>query len=317
MNYFDVFNGDADGLCALQQLRLEEPREARLITGVKRDNKLLRRVVAAASGDLVTVLDISLANNREALQRLLAVGVQVRYFDHHDAGEIPQHPLLEAHIDLSADVCTSTLVDSHLAGRQRHWAVVGAYGDGMPRLAEKLAASQALSVPERSRLRELGESLNYNAYGTTVADLIYAPEALYRLLSPYRDPLRFIDAEPAAEVLKAARREDMRSALALAPETRGRGWALYRLPDAAWSRRVMGTFANHLAANGPEEVHAVLVAKATGGYQLSLRVPAAAAVSADELCRPFGGNGRRSAAGIDDLAPAALERFIAVLAESR
>jgi hypothetical protein len=29
--YFDVFNGDADGLCALHQLSLAEPRAARLV----------------------------------------------------------------------------------------------------------------------------------------------------------------------------------------------------------------------------------------------------------------------------------------------
>ena len=37
MNFFDVFNGDADGICALIQLRLAEPRDTTLITGVKRD----------------------------------------------------------------------------------------------------------------------------------------------------------------------------------------------------------------------------------------------------------------------------------------
>jgi len=36
MAYYDVFNGDADGICALHQLRLAEPREATLVTGVKR-----------------------------------------------------------------------------------------------------------------------------------------------------------------------------------------------------------------------------------------------------------------------------------------
>ena len=56
---FDVFNGDADGLCALQQLRLAEPAdEAVLVTGVKRGIGLLARVDAVA-GDRVTVLDVS------------------------------------------------------------------------------------------------------------------------------------------------------------------------------------------------------------------------------------------------------------------
>jgi len=46
--YYDIFNGDADGICALHQLRLEEPRDAELVTGVKRDIKLVGRVNAAA-----------------------------------------------------------------------------------------------------------------------------------------------------------------------------------------------------------------------------------------------------------------------------
>ena len=33
MKFYDVFNGDADGLCALHQLRLAEPRDAVLVTG--------------------------------------------------------------------------------------------------------------------------------------------------------------------------------------------------------------------------------------------------------------------------------------------
>ncbi|HJV50176.1 MAG TPA: acetyltransferase, partial [Noviherbaspirillum sp.] len=37
MTCFDVFNGDADGMCALRQLRLSEPREAIRITGLKRE----------------------------------------------------------------------------------------------------------------------------------------------------------------------------------------------------------------------------------------------------------------------------------------
>ena len=57
MGYFDVFNGDADGICALHQLRLAEPRSSRLITGTKREIKLLDRVQAHPR-DEVTVLDI-------------------------------------------------------------------------------------------------------------------------------------------------------------------------------------------------------------------------------------------------------------------
>ena len=69
MSHHDVFNGDADGICALHQLRLAAPRESRLVTGAKRDIELLARVVAQP-GDSVTVLDVSLDRNRAGLLRL-------------------------------------------------------------------------------------------------------------------------------------------------------------------------------------------------------------------------------------------------------
>ena len=53
--YWDVFNGDADGICALLQLRLAEPRNSKLVTGIKRDIALLDRVEAQPD-DQVTVL---------------------------------------------------------------------------------------------------------------------------------------------------------------------------------------------------------------------------------------------------------------------
>jgi hypothetical protein len=117
MTRYDVFNGDADGLCALQQLHLSEPDAERavLITGTKREIALLRRVPAGA-GDQVTVLDISLDKNRAALIDLLERGVKVRYVDHHYPGEIPEHPNLQVHIDTTADRGTSLLVDDLLEG---------------------------------------------------------------------------------------------------------------------------------------------------------------------------------------------------------
>jgi oligoribonuclease NrnB/cAMP/cGMP phosphodiesterase (DHH superfamily) len=125
MKFYDVFNGDADGLCALHQLRLAEPRDAVLVTGTKRDIELLARV-DAGRGDEITVFDISLEVNRESLMQVLDTGARVRWFDHHFAGTIPQRPGFRAHIDGSADTCTSLIVDRFLNGKYRAWAVVAA-----------------------------------------------------------------------------------------------------------------------------------------------------------------------------------------------
>ena len=306
MPQFDVFNGDADGLCALHQLRLAAPAKAVLVTGPKRDIALLERVDAAA-GDRVTVLDVSLDRNRAALERLLARGVSVRWFDHHYAGAIPSHPLLEAHIDTAPEICTSAIVDRHLGARFRAWAVVAAYGDGLARTAEALADSIGLSPAERETVRSLGEDLNYNAYGETEADLCVPPAALYRELAPYPSPLRFAAEAAIVEKLHAGRLADMKRALAVAPYRPG----VFVLPDADWARRVGGTFANDLAARAPDRAHAVLVPCPNDGYGVSIRAPRAAPTGCAALAREFAtGGGREAAAGIDYLPADALERFI-------
>ena len=55
---YDVFNGDADGIIALLQLRLNEPKISKLITGVKRDIKLLGKIASQDDVTSVTALDI-------------------------------------------------------------------------------------------------------------------------------------------------------------------------------------------------------------------------------------------------------------------
>lgn len=300
MRRIDVFNGDADGLCALRMLRLAEPAEAQLVTGVKRDIALLERVTAG-EGDRVTVLDVSLERNRAALARLLEAGAEVRYFDHHHAGEIPSHPRLHAAIDTAPGICTSMLVDRYLGGRYRAWAVAAAYGDGLDQAAMDLGAAMGLGAGELEKLRELGRSLNYNAYGESEADLLIPPAQLYQDLALHEDPLGFA-ASAICEQLHANRHADLDAAFEMEPHWSGRDAAVYVLPDAPWSRRVSGTLANHLAHVHRKRAVAVLAPRRSGGgFIVSVRVPAAAARGAHEFCRAFGGGGRREAGGIDRL----------------
>jgi hypothetical protein len=309
MTHFDVCNGDADGLCALHQLRLAQPIDAQLITGVKRDNTLLKRV-AAARGDSVTVCDIALAQNLDPVRALLERGVHVEYFDHHHAPEVPSHPLFNAFIDTAPDVCTSMLVDRHLNGRNRAWAVVGAYGDNLAAGAAALGAELAMGAAGPARLRQLGESINYNSYGERLSDLLIAPAELYRLMQPYADPLQFIRREEICAHLARRYAEDLRQALAVLPRLDTAMASVVMLPDADWARRVGGSLANRLAGDDPLRAHAVLVPDSRGTYLASLRTPAGRAHSADAFARRFGGDGRRTAAGVDDLQQSDVPRFI-------
>ena len=118
MPHFDIFNGDAEGICAIQQIRLNNPQESTLVTGVKRDTLLLKNVTSIINS-VLTVLDISSHANRGPLLKLLKQGNTIHYFDHHFSGEIPEFPLFHPHIDTSPDVCTSIIVDRFLKGVHR------------------------------------------------------------------------------------------------------------------------------------------------------------------------------------------------------
>jgi hypothetical protein len=307
----DVFNGDADGICALHQLRLTDPAESELITGPKRDISLLKRV-KAQSGDRVTVLDIALSKNREALDALLEAGAHVRYFDHHQPGDIPVHPNFEAHIDTDANVCTSLLVNQVLQGRQLAWAVTAAFGDNLADAARQAALPLGLEDARLAQLQSLGECLNYNGYGETLDDLFYDPADLYRQLRPFSDPFAFIAESPAYQTLKTGYQDDMARAIAVSAAEERPSGRIFMLPAEKWARRISGVFGNQLAVESPAQAHAVLTAKPGGGYVVSVRAPLNARSGADQLCSQFDtGGGRKGAAGINHLPESELGRFIA------
>lgn len=315
MRCVDVFNGDADGLCALHQLRLAQPVPSELVTGLKREIDLLARVVADEHTQL-TVLDISLDRNRAALERVLARGARVRWFDHHFAGTVPLHPRLEAHIDTAPDICTSLIVDCHLGGRFAPWAIVAAFGDNLVEVARAHAVARGLDAARIATLRELGEALNYNSYGDTDADVLIHPRALYLRLAPFDDPARFVAADPVVRELVARRAEDLAQAARVVPHYESEHCAMYVLPDAPWSRRVLGTFAHQLANANPMRMHAVLKRNADGSYAASVRAALCSPRGADALCRQFGGGGRAGAAGIDVLSEHRLDELLAALRDT-
>ena len=173
MNFIDVFNGDADGICALHQLRLQEPHpEARLISGVKRDITLLEQLTDVSNA-VITVLDISLDRNRGSLEEILSRGNRVFYADHHYAGTIPSSDRLTTHLDPEPLTCTSLIVNSLLQGRYSSWAVVGAFGDNLDEPAGQLAKRLDFNKEETEQLKETGILLNYNGYGENLSDLFF------------------------------------------------------------------------------------------------------------------------------------------------
>ena len=307
----DIFNGDADGICALTQLRNADPRQSTLITGVKRDIALVAKA-EVAEGDRITALDISFDKNRDGVLKALEAGAEVFYVDHHFAGEIPESDRLTTIIDTDANVCTSLLVNGYLKGAHVEWAVTGAFGDNLKASASIIAEPLGLSDSQLTLLENLGTYMNYNGYGSSLDDLHFTPADLYEQVRPYPTPFAFVkDAPETFEKLETGYREDMAAAASVKPTQKTPTTAVFVFPNQAWARRVSGVYSNDLANSAPARAHAVLTERADGTYLVSVRAPLDNKRGADELCRRFPtGGGRAAAAGINALPADQLGAFI-------
>ncbi len=317
MAHIDIFNGDADGICALTQLRNAEPVQSRLITGVKRDIALVAKAEASA-GDQITVLDLSFDKNRDGVLKALEAGAGVFYVDHHFAGEIPESDKLTTIIDTDSNVCTSLLMNGHLKGKHVEWAATGAFGDNLKASARTIAAPLGLSERQLTLLENLGIYMNYNGYGSSLEDLHFAPAELFELVRPYATPFAFVEeARDTFEKLETGYKEDMAAAASVEPTLESDKTAVFIFPNEPWARRVSGVYSNDLANASPSRAHAVLTERPDGTYLVSVRAPLENKQGADELCRQFPtGGGRGAAAGINALPGDQLDAFVDALASS-
>jgi len=311
---FDLFNGDADGIFSLLQLRQVDPRpNSEIVTGVKRDIKLIQRIVGrAGTGDRVTVLDISMAKNTSALEQVLSDGAEVFYIDHHQTGDIPVNDRLTVRTSDAKESCTAYLTDIHLKGAKSAWAVCGAFGDNFQALAAKIAKIRSLDLP-LGRLRELGELVNYNAYGITLDDLHFNPADLLKILLEYPGPMEFLeDGHEVFKTLQAGYKSDWDIAQSAREIDLSDAGQILVLPDSPASNRISGPFGNALIEEDPDKAFAVLTELSDGAhYRVSVRAPKARnSYSAAEFAKVYGGGGRAAAAGIDQLHSSNLGAFI-------
>ncbi|NIY93881.1 DHH family phosphoesterase [Vibrio diazotrophicus] len=309
--HYDVFNGDADGIISLLQLRLAQPKEAQLVTGVKRDIQLLDKLTVKA-GDSLTVLDISLQKNRIGLLAALDAGADVFYADHHQAGDIPSHSQLSTHINLDSNMCTALIIDQLLEGRFREWAITAAYGDNLNRVADELCKQLGLTSQESELLKELGTLINYNGYGKSTDQLHFHPEKLYQILLAYPSPFEVIrDTASPFYQLKAAYEADVAQAISVSSFYESETLRVFELPDEVFSHRVSGVYGNLIANQSPSQAHLVLTKIDNDNFAVSLRAPLNNKQGAGELCSQFvTGGGREAAGGINRLPEMELSRLV-------
>lgn len=314
--YIDVFNGDADGIFSLIQLRKVKPvaREQQLlITGVKRDISLVKQIgELQALGAEITVLDISFDKNNKALEALLTHAGNVFYCDHHQAKSLFLHPKLTTVIDTAPTVCTALLINQYLDNAQPLWAVTAAFGDGLDKPATALAQQLGLSGPQQAELKQLGMLVNYNGYGACEADLHFAPAALYQQLMTYDTPFAVIaDNQSPFAALKSGYDADLALARSCKPLSDNTAVLAVQLDNAAWAARISGSYGNILAAENPDKAVIIASSNADGSLTISLRAPKNNPYAAAEICSQFTtGGGREGAAGINVLPATQLTVFL-------
>lgn len=309
--HYDVFNGDADGIIALHQLRLHSPKsDVTLITGVKRDIQLLNKINDVQKST-ITVLDVSLDSNRNTLLRLLQADNEITYIDHHFAGDIPDSSHLTCHLDPSPATCTSLIVDKLLKGKYRAWAVAAAFGDNLHDSAAQAAIKLNLTTKQLAALQELGELLNYNGYGADLNDLHFTPDTLFHALQKYDNPFTFLEESSDLTILRKGFQEDMAKAMEQPEMDATTHNRMYLFPDAPWARRVAGVFSNLRARERKNAAHALIVKNNDKSLRISVRAPLHDRRDADKLCLSFPtGGGRKAAAGINQLPADMLDDFI-------
>ena len=309
MTNYDVFNGDTDGIFAWHQLRLAHPRDATLVTGVKRDVGLVGRV-EAGEGDLVTVLDVSHAKNRKDVQRLLDSGAMVEYFDHHDPGELLEHPNITYHINTEPNVSTGLIVNSHVKGKNRLWSIATAFGDNHMDLAMNMAKSENLSEEQTTLLKQIGLVVNYNSYGQTVEDLFFPPEEIAKAVKACgSDIFRFTEQSDIFPTLLENFSADMSSAVCQEPYSISDNAVIYTLPNEGWTHRIMGSFSNHLVSTNKDLACAIAVLNSDGTYRISVRSSINNPYGAGDLCKKFSGGGREKAGGVNNLNASEIDNF--------
>ena len=205
---FDVCNSDADGLCAVRQWRLREPAQATLVTGLEREIALLQRVPAVGPTRCWCATSPWPATATRSCHCSSAAW--------RCAGSITMTPArcgCPASWRLSRLRCRDLqrlLVERHLGGAHRAWALVGAYGDALTTVTDRLAAASGFDALQRAALRRLGQAINYNAYGEQLFDLRIAPAELYGVMARHADPFALLATEPVIDEIDDQREADLR-----------------------------------------------------------------------------------------------------------
>ena len=304
--YYDFFNGDADGMISTHMYRTFIPKQSKKFTGIKRDIKLLRHATRLTDS-IITVFDVSLKSNGDYVERVLQNNNSIRWFDHHDPGDVDFGKKLSSRIDTSPECCTASLVDKYFDGLYRPWTVAAAFGDNLHEQANALNPN--FNSEQMDTLQKIGETLNYSGYGNTEQDLIAPTIDVYNDMAQYRNPFNYFRRSRLFHSIHdqmLADKEQLDRSTVLFDEEFG---MVVQLPDTVASSRYSGIYSNALAMNNPDKAFAILTLNGDD-FKVSIRAPINRPTGAVTLANQFPtGGGREKASGINVLPQDKIHEF--------
>ena len=296
--YYDFFNGDADGMISTHVYRTFIPKDSIKFTGVKRDIKLLRHATTITDS-MLTVFDISLKSNDDYVERALQHNNHIRWFDHHDLGDIDFGKRLQTNIDTDPNCCTAIIIDRYTDGLYRPWTIAAAFGDNLHQQAEEMNPN--MSKERMDTLRIIGETLNYSGYGNSEDDLVCHPMETYKDMSQYRNPFNYFRRSRLFHAIREqmlADEEQLSRSEVMFDEEFG---TVVRLPGGLASARYSGIYSNSLAMSEPDKAFAIITTSGED-FKVSIRAPINRPTGAVTVANQFPtGGGREKAAGINVL----------------
>ena len=257
-----------------------------------------------------TVFDVSLLSNIEYVKQILKKKNKIKWFDHHEPGETNLGKNFSIKVDSDPNCCTNILVDKHIDGLHRPWTICGAFGDNLHEQAEKL--NPCFDEQTMYKLKEIGETLNYNGYGNKESDLTVHPKDVYLDLKQYESPFRYRSKSEIYNKIYTQMKSDekeLSSSEILHETNTGK---IILLPDTKASIRYSGIYSNQQTTDNPDKAFAILTLTNNDNYRISIRSPKNNPYGASKLALSFptGGGREKVATGVNELPKDQLKNFI-------
>jgi len=320
-----VFDGDGDGAGAAAIWLMQNPGKYVSFTNQQKSQRdLVKNVFETIPEEYIQnkragVFDIAAQQNREALEQLVNLGVNIDFIDHHS--NISINGISDFSQPDSRQISTAILAYEHYKKKltdeenekAKDLAILGLANDGKSRAAKKIFEN--VNQEKMAKLCYYGTVLNYAA---NLGHTLDFTEILKGLSS--ENVLDYLENSKVAEV---ANEMETSTALLLSKtrRTSKKGLEVYTFPNQSSKDKILANgvyspFLNSEMEKDPENLHVGIIHMEDGKYKVAIRGPNALSL-AEKISKHYNGDygGRETAAGFSTTQTVETSELIAKLGE--